>query len=221
MNQVKTTNSKHLLQPKNWSQSSQHERFNIIKPYIQGKSVLDLGCAVGHHRNDWMHGLINEVAASVTGVDLDREAVELLQKRGYNIVWGDAQAIRVNKEFDVVFAGELIEHLDNFAGFISTAKTHLSRDGVFVLTTPNAFCFTNFLYRFGGTPRVNKDHTCWFCEDTIQQLLQRHGFVVTNIQYISHQTPGLVRRIISNIFRLFLPNKLAWNTLLVVTKPID
>ena len=85
-----------------------------------------------------------------------------------------------------------------------------------MLTTPNAFTVSNFVYRIGGSPRINKGHTCWFDEVTLSQLLQRHAFEVVEVGYVGHRTPGLLRGALARTVRWLLLRHLAENTLLVV-----
>jgi 2-polyprenyl-3-methyl-5-hydroxy-6-metoxy-1,4-benzoquinol methylase len=211
---------RHVLQPKSWSRGSHIDRFAAIRPYVEGRTVLDVGAASGHRREDWMHGLIASVAQEALAIDHDEAIVAELCRRGVDVVYGDAQALALGRTFDVVFAGEVIEHLDDFRGFLSSARSHLRPGGTLVLTTPNAFAISNFIYRIGGQPRINADHRCWFCEDTIRQLLERNGFSIREIGYIRHRTPSPVRRVFGSTIRRLLPQRLAWGTLLIVAEPV-
>lgn len=212
------THRKHLLQP-SWTASTHRDRFDSIRPHVIGRSVLDLGAGSGYSRLDWFHQLIRADAAEAVGVELSAEFVAGARSKGVELMQGDAETIRLGRCFDVVFAGELIEHLSCFTGLLDTAKAHLRPGGRLILTTPNAFAFSNFVYRFGGRAQVHGEHTCWFCEDTLSQLLERHGFSVVEVGYLRHRTPGFLRRAIVGAVRLLLPERLARNTLMVVAEP--
>ena len=135
------------------------------------------------------------------------------------MVAGDAQTMELGRTFEVVWAGEVIEHLSCPGGFLDAARRHLGDRGLLVLTTPNVFAVSNFVYRIGGRPRVNRGHTCWFDEVTLGQLLRRHGYDVVEISYVGHKTPGHVRGPLAFAVRSVLPRHLAENTLLVVATP--
>jgi SAM-dependent methyltransferase len=190
-----------------------------LKPLVAGRRVLDLGSASRHRRPDWMHGLVCGVADSVVGLDRDEATVRKLQERGYDIRVGDAQDFDVGEKFDVVLAGELIEHLDNVHGFLQSVHRHLGPDGRLVLTTPNPFYFMNFVYRIAGRPRVNAEHTCWFCPDTLPQVLVRNDFEVVELRFVGHRSPSSFRRIVGGIARSLLPKNLRDDTILVVATP--
>lgn len=207
----------HPLQP-SWTSSTYETRFLQLEPLLRDRSVLDLGAASGHGRPDWLHRRVREVARRAVGVDIDEEGIRAAREQGFEIVVGDVQDLELGETFDVVLAGELIEHLSNFEGFLESVHRHLAPDGQLVITTPNAFCYTNFIYRYGFRPRVHHEHTCWFCEDTLRQLLDRYGFRVVETRYLPHETPGLVRRVIARLARVALPEKLAWRTVMVVAE---
>lgn len=207
----------HFLQP-SWTASTYRDRFAAMEPYFVEKEVLDLGAGSGHQREDWFHQLIRDVASEVVGVEMSADFVDGANSRGVALVHGDAESIRLSRKFDVVFAGELIEHLSCFTGLLETAHHHLRPGGKLLLTTPNAFAISNFIYRLGGTARVHHEHTCWFCETTISQLLERHQFKVNQVKYLKHHTPTTWRRITGSVLRSALPERLARNTLLVVAE---
>ena len=117
-----------------------------------------------------------------------------------------------------MFAGELIEHLDDFHGFLQSARRHLRPGGRLVLTTPNAFYMGNFLYRWGGHGQVHPEHTCWFCEDTLRALLERNGFSAVDISFTGHTSPTRTRRAATVMARRVFPPRLAFDTIVVVAR---
>lgn len=139
--------------------------------------------------------------------------------QGYPLIRGDAETVRLDRTFEVVFAGELLEHLTCFTQFFDTVRAHLDPGGSLVLTTPNAFGVSNFVYRLGGAVRVNDDHTCWFCRDTLRQLLAKNGFTMEQLTYLRSESPSRGRRSLARIVRAPLPEQLAWNTLVAMAKP--
>jgi 2-polyprenyl-3-methyl-5-hydroxy-6-metoxy-1,4-benzoquinol methylase len=168
-------------------------RYNIIKNYIKGKDVLDLGCVnhdiVCEKQEDWLHGFVKKHAKSVLGVDYLPSEVEKLRKKGYDIICADVETMNLNKKYDVIIAGELIEHLSNFGLFLDTIKKHLKEEGIFIVTTPNAFSIRNTLrgVLLGNVP-ANVEHTCWFCNKTLANLLKRKGFIYIDRYYYFDNT---------------------------------
>ena len=171
------------------------ERWQFLEPYFRGKTVLDIGPAelVGtsnRHKLEktWLHARIKSVAAHVVGLEKNPEQVEALTRLGYNIVQGDAESFDLGAQFDVVFAGELIEHLSNPGLFLECAKRHLKPDGVLLLTTPNRFSAAHFVSAFmrNRIPEYEKaiaKHVCYFDENSLRDLLIRHGFSGIAVHY--------------------------------------
>ena len=206
----------HFLQPAWDGTDSIRERFDAVRELIKSSSVLDIGCASRNRREDWMHGLIAEQCSDLVGIDLDETAVEMLRAKGHDIRVGDARDFDLGRKFEVVFAGEVIEHIDDVRGFLQSVKRHLLPGGRLVLTTPNAFYFANFVYRLGGHVRVHPEHTCWYCEDTMRRVLDMNGFDQVDITFIGHTTPRRGRAAIGAMARGVLPPRLALDTLVVV-----
>jgi 2-polyprenyl-3-methyl-5-hydroxy-6-metoxy-1,4-benzoquinol methylase len=211
--------ARHPLQPKDWKSGSHVDRFARVRRYVENRTVLDIGAGSGIGRPDWMHALVASAAREAVGIELDPALAERARSLGFDVVAGDAQTMELGRTFEVVWAGEVIEHLSCAGGFLDAARRHLGDEGLLVLTTPNVFAVSNFVYRIGGRPRVNKGHTCWFDEVTLGQLLRRHGYDVVEISYVGHKTPGRVRAALAFAVRSVLPSHLAENTLLVVATP--
>jgi 2-polyprenyl-3-methyl-5-hydroxy-6-metoxy-1,4-benzoquinol methylase len=202
-----------------WGTGTYLDRFERVRRYVERRVVLDIGAGSGINRPDWMHAQIAAVATDTVGVELDDRLAAQARERGYDVVTANAEDMDLGRTFDVVWAGEVIEHLSCPGGFLDAVHRHLVPRGQLVLTTPNAFAVSNFMYRIGGRPRVNKGHVSWFDETTLSQLLSRHHFGVVEIGYVGHTTPGLVRSTLARAVRAVLPPHLAENTLLVVATP--
>lgn len=190
-----------------------------MRRYVEHRSVLDVGAGSGIDRPDWMHALVASVATEAVGVELDGALAAKAKAKGFDVVAADAQTMDLGRRFQVVWAGEVVEHLSCVGGFLDAARRHLEPEGRLVLTTPNAFAVSNFIYRIGGRPRVNKGHTCWFDEVTLCQLLRRHGYEIVEVAYVPHRTPGRLRAALAYLVRSVLPRHLAETTLLVVATP--
>ena len=94
-----------------------------------------------------------------------------MKKEGFNVEYCDVLSEEDVKNiknrygtFDVIIAGELIEHLKNPGVFVEHCKSLLNNGGIFILTTPNPFGFPLIVQvLFEGYPAgINKDHKLWF-----------------------------------------------------------
>jgi SAM-dependent methyltransferase len=159
----------------------------------KNKIVLDLGC-IDHHPDNWrskfwMHRAIKQVAKKVIGLDYYQHGVEILNKEGFDIVYGDAQNFQFEKKFDIVTAGDLIEHLPNLEGFFKSVHCCLHENGFFVLSTPNPWCWKYVAYHIwhGKLTPMNKEHVAWICLQQFYNLGERYGFEVINFEYCSRR----------------------------------
>ena len=211
--------AKSLFQPK-WRNRgiSSLKRFQEIKPFIKNKKVLDVGCAVGYLRPNWLHKLISDDAKQIVGIDIDSHAIDMINSSfpTLDVRRGDARSFDVQDKFEVIHAGELIEHIDNFEGFLQSVKKHMQPDGVFILSTPNVESINHVFYNLTGGLKVNAEHVCWFCDKTLSALLVRNGFEVESIHFLNQPTYGV--RILFRALVSLLPKRLSHPTLFVKAK---
>ena len=177
-------------------------KLDWIAQYVDSsKSVLDLGC-VCHDLEQtavpWLHGFLCDRAGIVFGVDYLDDAVAQMQADGYNAVCANVETMELTQavadigkkkllpeKFDLIVAGDIIEHLDNVGLFLDRVRAYLADDGMFLVTTPNPVnCIRINRAFLKGSPGANKEHTCWFTAKVLRQLAERHGFVVTEEAYI-------------------------------------
>ena len=134
-------------------------------------------------------------------MDLSFDGTEQLRRSGFNVLCGNLETIDIGKTFDVIVAGDLIEHLSNPGLFLDNMKKHLRRDGVLILHTPNPFGITRFFQMLTKKHvEVNPDHACYYDVLTITQLLKRHGYEEIECLYSDTFTPPLHKKIIINSF---------------------
>lgn len=99
--------------------------------------MLDVGCFEGL--------LLDEIAAQKSwqayGLESNSQAVEIAQSKGHCVWRGYAEAaveiIPEVHQFDVIFMGQSIEHVDNPGQSLRRLRLLLAPGGVLVLSTPN------------------------------------------------------------------------------------
>jgi 2-polyprenyl-3-methyl-5-hydroxy-6-metoxy-1,4-benzoquinol methylase len=165
------------------------ERAEIIINYTKGKDVLDLGCidtfSEKSKEDRWLHAILLKNSKSLLGVDIEKKEVNKLKKEGYDMICADVENMDLKKRFDVVVAGELIEHLDNPGLFLDNVDRHLKDDGTFILTTPSPYYLINLIKVFKTKLTFNqsKFHVALYTPATLTCLLSRHGFKTESIHF--------------------------------------
>jgi SAM-dependent methyltransferase len=170
------------------------DRFDALEPYIKDKTVLDIGCVDARpdgqkkYASTGLHLFLKEHSSELLGIDEDISGIEQMIKDGYNVIVADAEKLNLEKKFDCIVAGELIEHLSNPGLFLESARNHLKEQGTLIITTANAFGIVNF-FRILRNKRikVHAEHTCWYDPVTLTQLLSRYSFQPEQI-YFSNKT---------------------------------
>jgi 2-polyprenyl-3-methyl-5-hydroxy-6-metoxy-1,4-benzoquinol methylase len=170
-----------------------NNKIKFFIKYTDSKKVLDLG-SVDHHEDNcrsdhWLFKALQNNSKSIVGLDYYEKGVNSLREKGYNIIYGDAQNFKFNSKFEVVTAGDLIEHLQNLDGFLNSVKNALDSDGLLIISTPNPWCWKYFLYHlfFRRLKPLNKEHVAWFCTQSLSQLCSRYGFKIIETSYSSHR----------------------------------
>jgi 2-polyprenyl-3-methyl-5-hydroxy-6-metoxy-1,4-benzoquinol methylase len=134
-----------------------------------GKRVLDLGCRDGYLTRSFLDG------NSITGVDIDREALALArQALAISTVWLDLNREPLpfeDSSFDVVVAGEVLEHLLDPAQVASDAHRVLVPGGQFVGSVPNAFHWRARLTFLRGHSREDPTHLHHFSLSALLAVL--------------------------------------------------
>lgn len=153
----------------------------------EGDTVLDVGFwGQGTSVDDpaWPHRFLIARAKQVYGVDMEYDDAKLPQESKF-YKKGNAENTVFDTKFDVVFAGDLIEHLSNPGQFLTACAKQLSANGRLVLTTPNCFNLFNLTEKLSKyEPTVNSDHTMYFNYKTLGKLLEKNGFTVSDTAYV-------------------------------------
>jgi SAM-dependent methyltransferase len=167
-------------------------KVNFLLPYVQDKAVLDIGVvahrAEAYQSPNWLHKHLVRASATCVGIDIVHEGIDHLTRLGFDVRFADAQQFTFDKEFEVVIAGDILEHLHDFRGFFDSVDGVLKPGGLLIITTANPW----FIVRIAQamlTNRVheNPEHTVWFSMKTLTQLLNRYRYSVLHAQYGSSE----------------------------------
>ena len=205
------------------------DRDIFLETLCRDKVVLNLGCASALHGEAqiaWgrhLHTNLVGVAKEIYGVDKSEEAIRTLQGRHQmtNLFVADVEHLDlpIDIEFDIVVAGELIEHLNNPGMFLTSVSKHMNADTQLVLTTPNMYGLKFFLHSFSNIQAMDPDHSLGFSFSLLETLLTRHGFSIlawhTSVQRFPSRRNRIANGLFGFLFRLW-PRYA--DTLIVVAK---
>lgn len=163
-------------------------KIKFMTKYCRGQHVLDIGCVMHNPENYksrfWLHKALLKVTASLEGFDLYEDGIDYLKSHNFNVRVADAQAFSLGKTFDVITAGDVIEHLNNIEGFLRSCKKHMHENSRLLISTPNPWYWRNIVKAIiYGEVQNNPEHTCWLCPVTLRQLVNRFGLDVGEVVF--------------------------------------
>jgi len=194
--------------PDRWARAVQQYVIHIL-PHETGspKRLLDVGCALGH-----LAVLARERGWRVVGLDISPRAVSrAVADFGLDVRAGRLSQYRSTlPPFDLVFLGDVIEHVPDPRRLLSDVHALLAPDGLVCIDTPN----------FGGRWRrlgrrrwlgLNRYHVNFFDADCIASLLSQEGFAQIKTSSYTHYRyePWSARPELKRLVDM-LPGFLAW-----------
>lgn len=165
--------------------------------------LLDIGCGVGT-----IGLLLKQRGFDYLGVDFSDVAVGKARGKGLKAVVTDVDAVGLeypDEQFDVVWAGDVLEHVFDPIGLLRHASRVLKPGGCLLLTVPNDFTLVSRLKVFltGRSVQSNtyrrfgqcKHHTA-FSWELLQYMLGEARLKVTDYRSVL-QFPRFKREISS------------------------
>lgn len=149
------------------------ERGECFRVWVgTGKRILDVGCRDGTLTRYYVAD--NEVV----GLDIDKQALRMCaQHLGIETRWADFnQGLPFNDaDFDVVVAGEVLEHSISPALLVAEIARVLRAGGMFIGSVPNTFRLKNRLrFLIGQEIERDETHLHMFSVRTLRALLEKH-----------------------------------------------
>jgi predicted TPR repeat methyltransferase len=150
-----------------------------------GLAVLDLGFGAGQFARR-----IRPACRYLAGVELDPEAAEEGARFFDQPVVGDLLegiAGPWQERFDVIVAGDILEHLPRPEDLLSALRPLLKTDGALLVSLPNVANVTvriGLLFgRFAYAPRgiLDRTHVRFFTRATGRALLEENGYRVVSV----------------------------------------
>ena len=155
-------------------------RYAFARRYVPGKRVLDAGCGSGYGSAE-----LSLSAHSVTGVDLSPAAIDYAHgnfaSANLNFVAGSCTHLPFGTgSFDAVVAFEVIEHLENYTGFIEECSRVLTERGLLIVSSPNQLYYNQSRGETGINPFHEHEFTPQEFITTLKQAFPQVTLLVQN-----------------------------------------
>lgn len=165
-----------------------HTKEDLINSVVNTDDcVLDVGFwgqGTGADNPKWIHKILKERTKQgrVYGLDISFPRDKFPAP---HYIEASAENFALTENINVIFAGDVIEHLSNPGNFLDSCARNLKTGGRIIITTPNAFNLFNLVEKLTkDEPTVNAEHTCYYNKKTIRELISRYPFDITEISFV-------------------------------------
>jgi len=185
----------HSLEKEHWWFISRRDIIRrIAKKFEKNIKILEIGCSSGR----LMDALNEAKFKEVIGIDISKEAIHFCRKNYIkNIIQMDGSKMGFKeKEFDLIIASDILEHIYDDHHAILEWKRILKEKGIILAFVP-AF---NFLW--SDHDIVNR-HLRRYSRQGIKALFERNGLRIVRISYWNFFLffPIFIKRVILNKIR--------------------
>jgi ubiquinone/menaquinone biosynthesis C-methylase UbiE len=139
-----------------------------------------------------LHFELARIAEGLYGFDFDQKGIDILVQHGSeNLYRADLEKLEdvvLDETFDVIIAGEMIEHLNNPGLFLRGIQRFMNPSTSLIITTINAYCGMRFWQYFlrgksGEQEPVHPDHVAYYSYSTLKLIVERQNLNVENFLF--------------------------------------
>jgi 2-polyprenyl-3-methyl-5-hydroxy-6-metoxy-1,4-benzoquinol methylase len=174
---------------------------------LANKKVLDVGCFTG----DFLK-LLKQKKADVYGVELQKEAVEIANKKFPGRIYrADVTTFKFpQKKYDIITLLGLIEHVPDPLPLIKRSYQLLNKNGILMIQTPNSGSFLAKTMQKYWPPYTPIEHIHLFSRHGLENTLRKNKFTDVSFQAHWKKLPiGYVYNMFNNFgpefYQLFKP----------------
>jgi SAM-dependent methyltransferase len=196
----------------------QRKRLHVAAEILaarKAKAVLDVGCGSGQLLTLPLAKNFPDI--QFTGLDEDNASIGWARSQypPSNLRFVLPQELATDARFDLIIASEVIEHVEDPAGFLAWLRGHLAPGGAVFLTIPNGFGpyeGITFLYqladRIGLRRRVVSGgdvtdtlacspHINFFSQRAFRRVIAQGGFAIQHYQPRTFLCGGVFDRLVA------------------------
>jgi 2-polyprenyl-3-methyl-5-hydroxy-6-metoxy-1,4-benzoquinol methylase len=161
-----------------------------LLPKEKNLKILDIGCGNGSLDN-----VIHNYGYNIVGLDSSNSGISFAMESFPEIkfihgnIYNFNSGLLPEKDFDIVIAMDIIEHLQFPRELLSFAKKFLKPSGTFILSTPYHGYIKNLAISILGkwdyhhAALSNLGHIKFFSRKSLSQLLLEEGFLPTKFKF--------------------------------------
>lgn len=191
----------------NLRESRVKKTIRIIQSLSPKGRLLDIGCSTGQWALFWKNN-----GWQSFGIDVNEDHVSQTEELGITAKLCDLNSQQIpfaDNYFDVIIAGEVIEHLIDTDSFIREIYRCLKAGGYLLITTPNLVSFENRIRILLGIYPIWVDyrltssgHVRAYTPHVLKKQLRSLGFKV--VKFTGNWVPFIPQRLLSDVQCPFL-----------------
>lgn len=176
------------------------ERMELLKIFdkLAPKKILDFGC-----RDGFLSNIIQEhTHAEVYGADIDMEALDRGARDYPNVKFVLPSAVEtMNPEFDVIFMGHVLEHVQSCEEVLGTLSQVLAPRGKFIISVPQERVKGDTLphliiFESIRNKRFVNPHIRVIRRKELQKIVSKQGLMIEDYLYINALPPFSSRHLL-------------------------
>lgn len=173
------------------SNSSWYKVFHLISPK---SSVLDVGCSSGNFGAE----LITRRNCIVDGIEVEPGDAKLAEKNLRKVYVLDVEKDdlgHIEEKYDVIYFGDVIEHLANPIGALKHVRPLLKDSGVILFSIPNMAHISVRLallrgdFEYTETGLLDKTHIHFYNQREVERVFNEAGYEITNLDFVKKDYP--------------------------------
>ena len=165
-----------------------------LSTHTQGNSLLEVGIGAG------------DLLAVALEMQYDADAVEIVPASAQKVanllnipVWNsDFLNYDVDKKYDIIIMGDVIEHITNPGAALDKARELLTDEGVLWLSTPNFESAYSRTHKFDDVMWKVSNHLTYFSYRNFQTLAKQHGLQIQEY-HVSKRYNGSMELILKKL----------------------
>lgn len=145
------------------------------------KSILEVGCGSGACKKGFED---NDISWS--GIEINNDMYDFWSKNNINILKGDFIKFQFDKQFDVIYASQVLEHINDPIKFIKKCKEVLAPGGLIHVDVPNHKSLISYLRKYSfsssdyGAIRP-PEHMRAYSKNSLSALFSFNGLDVVSV----------------------------------------
>ena len=147
-----------------------------------GRRLLEVGVGNGE-----LMAVAAEMGYEVEGVEIAlKEAEKIHTQLNLTVHCCDFLQYDVNKQYDIISMGDVIEHMAQPIEGVKKAHQLLAPEGILLLSTPNYQSAFSRYYKFNDPMWCEPWHMSYFSLESLKPFLQEIGFQLLEYRVSSH-----------------------------------